>query len=62
MKAKKLGQYYYAPCGRNWGVWQYTFVCDDASCASKVQTFFSKDEAEAFVYKNNGWGTRRKLS
>ena len=44
MKAK-LGQYYYAPHRRNFGVWQWTAVSETGACGTFIKDFMSKEEA-----------------
>lgn len=51
----KVGMYCYEKRGANWAVYIYTSVKDNSSTASKVCTFFTKEEASTYVYKMNGW-------
>ena len=52
-----LGQYYYAPHRRSFGVWQWTEVSETGACGTFIKDFRSKDEAREFVWQQNGWGT-----
>jgi hypothetical protein len=55
----KNGEYFYAPHGRSWGIWQY----HEQKISSKVSvgsgTFIkdypTKEEARKVVYELNGW-------
>jgi len=52
----KVGQYHYAPRGRNWGVWKCVMSDEKGNSSSeKVTDFQTKEEARQFVYKMNGW-------
>ena len=55
MKAT-LGQYYYAPHRRNYGVWQWTEVLENGACGTFIKDFRSKEEAREYVWQMNGWG------
>ena len=59
MKAT-LGQYYYAPHRRNFGVWQWTEVSENGACGTFIKDFMSKEEAREFVWMKNGWGKPSK--
>lgn len=50
-----VGQYYYAPHRKLWGVWQWTMVTNDGASGSFVKDFKTRDDARDFVYKMNGW-------
>lgn len=56
-KTFKVGQYHYG-CHRNYyGVWVCDYVSQTSSSSSFVADFRSREEARAFVWKMNGWGT-----
>ena len=58
-----LGQYYYAPHRRSFGVWQWTDVSETGACGTFIKDFRSKEEAREFVWQQNGWGKPlRKLN
>lgn len=59
MKAT-LGQYYYAPHRRNFGVWQWTEVSENGACGTFIKDFMSKEEAREYVWQHNGWGKPSK--
>ena len=59
MKAT-LGQYYYAPHRRNFGVWQWTEVSENGACGTFIKDFRSKEEAREYVWQMNGWGKPSK--
>lgn len=44
-----LGQYYYSPHRRFWGVWQWTQVPENGSIGTFVGDFKSKEEAREYV-------------
>ena len=49
-----LGQYYYAPHRRNFGVWQWTEVSENGACGTFIKDFRSKEEAREYVWQMNG--------
>ena len=51
-----LGQYYYAPHRRNFGVWQWTEVSGNGAYGTFIKDFRSKEEAREYVWQMNGWG------
>jgi hypothetical protein len=51
-----LGQYYYAPHRRNFGVWQWTEVSGNGAYGTFIKDFRSKEEAREYVWLMNGWG------
>lgn len=52
----KEGQYYYAPHRRSWGVWKKGKVKDGISMSDEfISDFSTKIQAEAFVFRMNGW-------
>ena len=52
----KEGQYYYAPHRRSWGVWKKGKVVDGVSVNDEfISDFSTKIQAEAFVFRMNGW-------
>ena len=57
MKAR-IGLYFYCPRGKNWTVYCYDRVTETGDSAYKVETFFTKTEASAFVYEKNSWNKR----
>ena len=56
-KTCKVGQYHYGRHRSSFGVWVYDFVSENATSASFVADFRTREEARAFVWKMNGWGT-----
>ena len=52
-----LGNFYYAPHRTQWGVWQWDWVSENGASGKFIKDFRSKEEARAFVWENNGWGT-----
>ena len=54
-----LGQYYYAPHRRSFGVWQWTEVSETGACGTFIKDFRSKEEAREYVWQMNGWGKPR---
>ena len=58
-----LGQYYYAPHRRSFGVWQWTEVSETGACGTFIKDFFTREEAREYVWQMNGWGKpSRKLN
>ena len=58
-----LGQYYYAPHRRSFGVWQWTSVNENGASGTFIKDFRSKEEAREYVWQMNGWGKpSRKLN
>jgi hypothetical protein len=55
-----LGQYYYAPHRRSFGVWQWTEVSENCACGTFIKDFRSKEEAREYVWQMNGWGKPSK--
>ena len=55
-----LGQYYYAPHRRSFGVWQWTSVNENGASGSFVKDFKTKEEAREYVWQMNGWGKPSK--
>lgn len=55
----KVGQYFYGRHRSSFGVWVYDFVAADGSASSGqfVGDFRTREEARAYVWKMNGWGT-----
>jgi hypothetical protein len=51
-----LGQYYYAPHRRSYGVWQWDWVSEKGASGRFVKNFCTKEEAREYVWKMNGWG------
>ena len=51
-----LGQYYYAPHRRSYGVWQWDWVSEKGASGRFVKDFCTKEEAREYVWKMNGWG------
>jgi hypothetical protein len=51
----KVGQFYYAPHRRMWGVWKNHNHGNGCSSGEFIMDFPSKDSARRFVYKMNGW-------
>ncbi|WP_290054996.1 hypothetical protein [uncultured Muribaculum sp.] len=52
----KVGQYYYAPCGRSFRLYRYTSVTTAGSQAEPTcMRFDSREEARRQVYRLNGW-------
>ena len=55
-----LGQYYYAPHRRTFGVWQWTSVNENGASGTFIKDFRSKEEAREYVWQMNGWGKPSK--
>ena len=53
---RKDGEYYYAPHGRHWGVWQHHDLGNGLGSGTFQKDFPTKDEARNEVYILNGWG------
>ena len=51
-----LGQYYYAPHRRSYGVWQWDWVSEKGASGRFVKDFCTKEEAREYVWAMNGWG------
>lgn len=52
----KEGQYYYAPHRRSWGVWKVGKPGPSGARANDfIMDFSTKQDAERFVYKMNGY-------
>lgn len=65
-RKEKDGQYFYG-CHRNYyGVWVWDHVWENGASGRFVADFNTREEARAFVWRMNGWGTTqnrtRKLS
>lgn len=58
-KTCKVGQYHYGRHRSSFGVWVYDSVSKNAASASFVADFRTREEARAYVWKMNGWGTPR---
>ena len=39
-----LGQYYYAPHRRSFGVWQWTEVSETGACGTFIKDFFTREQ------------------
>lgn len=50
------GQYYYAPHGRMWGVWQYHDHGKGRGSGTFYNDYPTKEDARRVVYELNGWG------
>ena len=56
-RKEKVGQYFYG-CHRNYyGVWVWDHVWENGASGRFVADFNTREEARAFVWKMNGWGT-----
>ena len=53
----KVGQYFYGRHRSHFGVWVYDFVSKTAASGNFVADFNTREEARAYVWKMNGWGT-----
>lgn len=53
----KVGQYFYGRHRSSFGVWVYDRVWENGSSGQFIADFQSREEARAFVWKMNGWGT-----
>lgn len=55
----KVGQYFYGRHRSSFGVWVYDHVSEDGKSYSGmfVRDFWTREEARAYVWKMNGWGT-----
>ena len=56
-KTCKVGQYFYGRHRGSFGVWVYERVWENGASAQFVEDFSSREEARAYVWKMNGWGT-----
>ncbi len=59
-KTCKVGQYLYGRHRNMIGVWVYDQVSKDYTSAAFVRDFSSREEARAYVWTMNGWGTPTK--
>lgn len=59
MVQAKVGQYFYGRHRSSFGVWVYDYVNEEtgASSGQFVGDFRTREEARAYVWKMNGWGT-----
>jgi hypothetical protein len=55
MRQYKDGEYYYAPKGRFWGVWQYHDNGNGGGYGIFIKEYKSKDDAKREVYRLNNW-------
>ena len=55
----KVGQYFYGRHRSSFGVWVYDYVNNETGSSSGqfVADFKSREDARAYVWKMNGWGT-----
>ena len=53
----KVGDYFYGRHRNMFGVWVYDTVTENYTSGNFVADFHSREEARAFVWKMNGWGT-----
>ena len=55
----KLGEYYYDIRFNHFSVFVYTSVSEDGMSATgtEVATFRDREDARAYVWMKNGWGT-----
>lgn len=53
------GQYYYRPHHGIWGVWKAGKIINGIQEDEFISDFCTKPEAEAFVYKSNGWTLKK---
>lgn len=54
----KVGQYYYAPRGREFHIYRYDVVTDKFQSASLVLNepiYYDQEQAKKRVYELNGW-------
>ncbi|WP_289109160.1 hypothetical protein [Alistipes finegoldii] len=59
MKAQ-VGNFYYGRHHNIYGVWQYEVVNEAGSSARFVKDFIFREDARAFVWRMNDWGTPTK--
>ena len=57
MVQAKVGQYYYGRHRSHFGVWVYDIVTDNFTSGNFVADFPTREEARAYVWGKNGWGT-----
>ena len=59
MVRAKVGQYFYGRHRSSFGVWVYDYVNEEngASSGKFVADFQNREDARAYVWKKNGWGT-----
>ena len=55
-----LGQYYYEPHRRSFGVWLWTSVSENGAYGTFVKDFCNIEEAREYVWQMNGWGKPSK--
>ena len=53
----KVGQYFYAPHRNFYGVWVWDAVYENGASGTFVADFQTREEARAYTWKMNGWGT-----
>lgn len=55
----KVGQYFYGRHRSSFGVWVYDYVNEENGFSSGqfVADFHNREDARAYVWKMNGWGT-----
>ena len=55
----KVGQYFYGRHRSSFGVWVYDQVNNETGFSSGqfIADFQTREEARAFVWMKNGWGT-----
>ena len=56
-KTFKVGQYHYGRHRHQFGVWVCDHVTKSSASSSFIADFSSREEARAYVWKMNGWGT-----
>ena len=59
MRTPKVGQYEYNRRGRGWKVYRVESVSENGNyvAASTGEYFSNIEDARAYVWKMNGWGT-----
>ena len=55
----KVGKYHYGRHRGSWGVWQWIRVTESDASATFIKDFVDVKDAKAFVYKMNGWNTKK---
>ena len=56
-KQYKVGQFFYGRHRSSFGVWVWEYVSETSASGQFIRDFQSREEARAYVWKMNGWGT-----
>ena len=60
MKAQ-VGKYYFGRHYNAWGIWRYTMVSQNGTCAEHIKDVRTYDEAVNEMYRLNGWGVPKTI-